>query len=399
MSRLSFKELLGFYISHLRDDVMPFWLKYTIDDEYGGILNCVSDDGRNESGKKNLWSQGRGLWTFAALFNDFDQDERWLDVARHTARFIMDHGKTADGSYAFSLNRDGSVCEPPQSVYVDAFVMYGLGEFALATGDQRAIDTCVDIFERTSPMLDANHWELPAQPHPIPQDVQSHGPLMIYALCYHDLGLVTNDQRHFARGLELADRIMAEHVNQGDRLLYEFVKPRRNGGGKIDSDAGKTYVPGHVVESMWFMDRIFSHHHREEMIPRLFEVARWHLEKGWDDEYGGLLLARRTDGGTPVWHKPDTKAWWPHTESLYALLRAHEAIGEPWCMDWYWRIHDYTFKMFPNKEHGDWRQNLTRDGKVAKPVAANLQFKDPYHLPRALLYSILVLRRLTAAAG
>ena len=47
----------------------------------------------------------------------------------------------------------------------------------------------------------------------------------------------------------------------------------------------------------------------------------------------GFLLAR---------HQPDAKLWWPHTEALYALLRAHGVLGGggggEWPMEWYWRV-------------------------------------------------------------
>ena len=142
------------------------------------------------------------------------------------------------------------------------------------------------------------------------------------------------------------------------------------------------------------MERIFSHHNRKTFLPTCLQAIRWHLEKGWDEEYGGLFLARSCGDGKPVWHSPDSKVWWPMTESLYAVLRAYELTGEDWCLNWYWKLHAYAFRSFPNWEHGDWHQNLDRLGRPIPVVVASLPVKDPFHLPRALLYSLLVLRRL-----
>ena len=85
---------------------------------------------------------------------------------------------------------------------------------------------------------------------------------------------------------------MNQHLKEEDQILYEFVRP----GGDLDnSDAGKTYVPGHVIESMWFMERIYHFHSLPETVRTAVRVTRWHLEMGWDFEYGGLFLARHKD--------------------------------------------------------------------------------------------------------
>ena len=79
-----------------------------------------------------------------------------------------------------------------------------------------------------------------------------------------------------------------------------------------------------------------------------------------------------------------------------ALLLSHECCGEPWCLDWYWRVHHWSFAHFPDTEHGEWRQRLDRQGDVLDRYIA-LPVKDPFHLPRAVIYILDVLERLRAA--
>ena len=391
---MDFGELALFHERHLLEQVMPFWTRHCIDWDCGGINNCVSDEGQVLSTDKYLWSQGRALWTFSALYNRLDGDPQWLRVADNIAGFLMEHGRCDDGAWAFCLRRDGSVAIPPQSVYADAFCMAGLTEYARATGRRQALGLALETFERTSPLLE-DHSGLPAEPHPIPEGFQAHGPLMIFAHFYHDLGVLAGEERILARALDLAERIMTQHVKPERRLLYELVRP---GGGLDESDAGNTFLPGHAVESMWFLERIYRHHYRPARMELATDVIRWHLEKGWDEECGGLFLARHACGGTPVWHQPDAKCWWPHTEALYALLVAHNVTGAPWAMDWYWRVHEYAFRMFPNCEHGEWRQNLDRQGRPIPVVLKNLAVKDPFHLPRALLLCRSICREMNGGA-
>ena len=387
----TFQQLLRFLEGHLFEHVLPFWTKYGLDWEQGGIFNFLEDNGRLISTDKAVWSQGRALWVFSALYNYFGQNKEWLEIADSIAGFIIKHGKRTSGAWGFTLTRDGQMIEPPQSIYVDAFVMYGLAEYARATKNEEALDLALDTYWKTESLL-RDHTKLLTKPHQIPAGLQAHGPSMIFALVYHDLGLLTTRSDILNRALELAEIVMSEHVCPDHQLLYEFVLP---GGQLSETDAGKTIIPGHAIESMWIMERIYGYHRDKNRVALALEVIRWHLERGWDPEFGGLFLAVHRDGGTPIWHSPDSKVWWPMTESLFALLRAYELCGESWCLDWYWRVHEYAFRNYPNPDQGDWFQNLDRQGRRTGVVVKALPVKDPFHLPRALLYSILVLRRLT----
>ena len=395
MTKTDFSRLLAFYEKHLLEDIMPFWLEHCIDWKYGGVFNLVEDDGRILSTDKLMWCQGRALWTFSALYNCLGGNPDWLELATNTANLIMTYGRDESGAWTFRLNREGRVLEPPQSVYVDAFVIYGLTEYARASGSGRALEIAVESFKRTRPLL-RDHSKLPTRPHPIPTGLQAHGPYMIFSLVFHELGAMTGDQRIIETALDLAEIVMSEHLSQKDQLLYEFVRP---GGGFEKSNAGKTYVPGHAIESMWFMERIFSFHSQAEKIETAITATRWHLEKGWDFEFGGLFLARHKEGGKPMWHSPDSKVWWPMTESLYALLRFYEVSGQTWCLEWHQLVHDYAFSSFPNSDYGEWTQNLDRFGRKIPVVVAGLPVKDPFHLPRSLIYTIQVLRRLVARSN
>jgi N-acylglucosamine 2-epimerase len=213
---------------------------------------------------------------------------------------------------------------------------------------------------------------------------------MIFANAYHELGLVAGDRGILDRSRELAERVMREHVKPDLQLVLEWVQP---GGVPVATDAGQTFLPGHAIESMWFLERIFRHHGRSEWFGLNFEAMRWNLEKGWDREYGGLFLACHATGGPPHWPQPQSKVWWPHTEALYALLRAYEATGADWCADWYRRLHAYSFGKFPNREQGEWHQYLDRQGQPIPIFIKKLAVKDPFHLPRTLILAIQTLRR------
>ena len=78
---------------------------------------------------------------------------------------------------------------------------------------------------------------------------------------------------------------------------------------------------------------------------------------------------------------------------MYALLLAYQISGEAWCLDWFEQVHNYAFSHYPVAQYGEWTQRLDRQGRKFSETVA-LPVKDPFHLPRALIYCIEVLERL-----
>lgn len=386
---LDLKKILEIYKKTLINDVVPFWMKYAIDNENGAIFNCLADDGSVESTNKYLWSQGRALWTFSALYNRIKNKEEWLNVACSIKDFLLTYGRDDEGAWIYELNQYGEVVTGAQSVYIDAFVILGMVEFARATGDKTCIELALNSYNRVKPLLD-NHETLKTEPNLIPEGLEHHGPKMIYALVSYELGLFLKNKNILEDSLVFANKIIDEHYDKKERLLREFISHDRE---IRDYDAQNTVVPGHVAETTWFLMNIYRHWGMEKKIKLVTNILRRHLEFGWDEKYGGILLAKHIKGGQPKWYNPDAKVWWVFTESMYALLLAYELTNQDWCLDWYWKVHDYAFDKFPNKEHGDWHQNLDRKGNQI-PVVLGLKVKDPFHLPRCLILGIECIERM-----
>ncbi|MBE7473311.1 MAG: AGE family epimerase/isomerase [Anaerolineales bacterium] len=388
-----FVDLLALYRAELLERVVPFWLTHAIDWPNGGILTCISDDGQVLSTDKYMWSQLRAIWTFSALYNRIEARQEWLDVARHIFDFAKKYGRDEQGQWVFCVNQAGQILQGATSIYADGFAMYGLTEFARATGDSAAIDLALETYENVQRRL-ARPGSYNTEPYPLPAGVKAHGISMIFSLVFHQLGRFLNRQDIIEAGLYHAREVMDVYRRPEQKLLYEFTYLD---GSLLDSPQGRAIVPGHAIESMWFMMHIFRRFGDAERIRRAIETIKWHVELGWDDEYGGLLLARDAAGGTPWWKFADSKIWWPHTEALYALLLAYELSKEKWCLDWFARVHNYAFSHYPVTPYGEWTQKLDRQGRKFTETVA-LPVKDPFHLPRALIYCIEVLERLADKA-
>ena len=121
-NRQVLNELLNLYENTLLNDVVPFWIKYSID-ESGAINNCLDDSGKLLSKDRYLWSQGRALWTFSALYNRFELCKEWLDIAHGLFNYLSENGRDSNGKWMYLLDKKGNVLEEDISIYVDGSVL------------------------------------------------------------------------------------------------------------------------------------------------------------------------------------------------------------------------------------------------------------------------------------
>jgi len=382
-------ELRVFLEDHLNNDIVPFWLKHAIDPQ-GGLCSCISDQGVIHSHDKYMWSQLRAIWTFSALYNTIEKKPQYLDIAKQIAAFAMKHGRDEQKLWVFAVDRQGKHLIGHTSVYAGGFAILGFCELYRATGDRQYLDIAIETASIDRDRINSGQ-KLPVAPYEIPDGLKTHGVSMMYSLAFHELAKDTGDAQWSAEALKHANLVMNEYLKPDRKALVEYVKLD---GSFDDSPAGRAVVPGHAVESMWFQIHQFEHLGLRDQSLRAVEAMRWHMERGWDSEFGGLFLGMDLDGKEPpYWKFADTKLWWPQTEAMYGMLLAHAISGESWCLDWYWKVHDIAFAHYPVKKHGEWTQRLDREFKPLKSVVA-LPVKDPFHLPRVLIYSIDLLKKM-----
>lgn len=375
------------YRALLLDGFVPFWFKHGIDWECGGVLSCMHEDGTLASENKFTWSQARSVWTFSALYNRIEPRREFLRAAENSVSFLLAHGRDAQGRWVYSAGREGNVLEGPTSIYADCFVVYGFSEYYRATRDQMALTVALETFERIRHRVEEPDFQETA-PYPLPLGWRNHGIPMILTEVTSELAQTIGDPglEHLAD--EYARRVMEHFLRPESGAVLEFLTRDYS---KLPAPAGTFVMPGHAIESMWFVMHLARRRGDADTIRHAAEAMRWHLEHGWDKEYGGIFLGLDLEGHEPYLPHADKKLWWPHTEALYGTLLAHELMGASWCMDWYDRVADWAWAHFAMPETGEWRQRLTREGNPTTELVA-LPVKDPFHLPRAAILILQLLK-------
>lgn len=386
---LSLHDLLRLYQKTLFDDVLPFWKRYALDTN-GGINTCVSDDGNLISRDRWNWSQWRAVWVYSKLHNSFGGESEWLQIAQGIYSFVKKSGTVAGGHWPLLLDGEGNITRGYESIYVDGFAIYALAELYRATSNQEVLGLAMDTYHAAVKAIHADEPP-PAYPYPIPSGRLAHGISMLFSLAFHELAEVSGDRSVREAALKLHRKVMEGFLRSERGLLLEWMDDK---GNEISPPEGAVVIPGHAIESMWFQILIAQSQGDEATISIALQAIQTHLQIGWDPVYEGLILAVDADGREQVaWNYADTKLWWPQTEALQATLMAYQISREDWCLDWHQRLRRYCYSHYPVAQYGEWRQKLDRQGNPISQVVA-LPVKDPFHLPRALIYMIKILEDL-----
>jgi N-acylglucosamine 2-epimerase len=380
---MEYKQLASQYKTALLEDVIPFWEQHSIDDELGGYFTCLDRDGSVFDTDKFVWLQARQVWTFAMLYNRLEPRPAWLQIARHGADFLLQHGMDEEGNWYFALDRVGNPLVQPYNIFADCFAAMALAQLALAEG----VDTgsAADLARRTY----ENILKREANPKGIyNKAVAGTRLLKSFALPMTLCNLTMEIKFLLPEGIvdTQVDRaiheVMEVFLDPETLLISEFVGPS---GERVDSFDGRLINPGHTIEAMWFLMEVGQRRKDHSLIQRAVAVLLATLDFGWDDEYGGIFYFLDRLGYPPQQLEWDQKLWWVHLETLVALSLGHALTGEPACWDWYLRVHDYTWERFPDPRFGEWFGYLNRRGDVLLSLKGG-KWKGCFHVPRALYH-------------
>lgn len=375
-------ELKTLYYDTLLNNVVPFWLTHSLDQVHGGYFNMLDCQGAVYDTDKAMWLQGRGIWLYSTLYNTLEPRPEWLDAARLGYEFLVKHGFDSDGRMFFQVTQDGQPLRKRRYIFTETFGVIACAQYAQAAQDDAALQRAKTLF-RLIIDLTRDPTALPPKVNPATRRTIAHAVPMILLATAQELRKVDSDPLYDEVASDAAQQILTWFVKPEQRALFETLNA--DGSLMLDTVEGRVITPGHAIESAWFLMHEGRFRQDDGMIQRALDIIRWSLDIGWDETYGGLLYFVDYAGKPPTQLEWDQKLWWPHTEALYALLLAEHLTGETWCMDWYERIHAWTFEHFPDPEHGEWYGYLHRDGSVLTPLKGSV-WKGPFHLPRALLY-------------
>ena len=377
---MDFKQLEKQYRDELLQNVIPFWLEKSQDKEYGGYFTCLDRQGNVFDTDKFIWLQGREVWLFAMIYNRVEKRQEWLDCAIQGAEFLKKYGHDGNLNWYFSLDRQGNPLVEPYNIFSYTFATMAFGQLSIATGNQEY----ADIAKRTFDIILSKQgnpkgkWN---KAYPGTRSLKNFALPMI--LCNLALEIES-----------LLDEAFIEKTM--DTCIHEvmdvFLRPELGGivvenvnadGSLSDTFEGRQLTPGHAIEAMWFIMDLGKRLNRPELIEKAVQTTLKMIDYGWDKEYGGIYYFMDRKGCPPQQLEWDQKLWWVHIETLISLIKGYQLTGNKECLQWFEKVHHYTWEHFKDPKHREWWGYLNRQGEVLLDLKGG-KWKGCFHVPRGL---------------
>jgi mannobiose 2-epimerase len=387
--------------NELENNLVPFWLERVTDQQYGGFIGLMSNDGTiAPQAPKGLILNARLLWTFSALYQ-FDQDHRCQRMAQRAYDYLESYFR--DRSYGgtfWQVDFRGRTLDDKKKIYGQAFYIYALAEYYKALKDGSALQRAREVFDliekHSRDQTYGGYIEVCNRDWSIAEDLRLSEKDMdekksmnnhLHLLeAYTNLYRIWPDARLRKRLTELID-IFEQHIaDPATGHLHHFFEETWQ-----PKSANCTY--GHDIEASWLLceaaevlddKKVMS---RTQVLAR--RLAQVTLTEGLDDD-GGLCYEGQAGQVTDT-----NREWWPQAESVVGFLNAYELSGEVLFFKAAQEAWSFIEKHFIDNEYGEWFWRVDRTGRPDPAEPKVSQWKGPYHGVRACLEAI---RRLSHLA-
>jgi N-acylglucosamine 2-epimerase len=367
------------YSAYLLDNVIPFWLLHSLDQEFGGYYTCLERDGRIYDTDKFVWLQGRGVWTYAMMYNQVEKKQEWLDAALLGADFLLKHGRDKVGNWYFSLTREGVPLQYAYNIFSDCFAAMAFAQLYKATTNEEYAVVAKMTFDNILRRKDNPKGQY-SKTIPGARDLKGFSlPMILCNLVLEIEHLLDSD---------LVEQTLREGVDEVMNTFYKvelgiILENVSLDGSIVDSHEGRLINPGHGLEAMWFVMDIATRWKDKSLIDKCVEISLQLLSYGWDEEFGGIYYFRDLKGSPLLQLEWDQKLWWVHVEALVTCLKGYELTGNSQLKQWYEVLHNYVWDHFVDHEYGEMFGYLDRRGDPLFTLKGG-KWKGCFHVPRAL---------------
>lgn len=370
------------YRKVLVENILPFWLKNSIDYKNGGIYTQLDEKGEIYGTDKSVWFQGRALWVFSKAYNTIEKNPEYLKAAECIYGFLP-RCTDADGRMFFTVTEDGRELQKRRYYFSETFAAIGCAELYKATGRQDVLESAEKYFTVAYECFTGVRKNQP-KINPDNLDAKALSPAMIMLSTAQVMRSMNSGKKaeYDKIAKECLDEILHGGYLQEKALLESVTKD----GRFVDSPSGRIVNPGHSLEAAWFIMLEGLLTDNKEAIEAGKKIIDITLPLGIDKKYGGIIAFTDLSGKPPVQLEWDMKLWWPQCEAMIAFRMAYLIFGDEKYNELYLQFKEYCEKYFLDKENGEWYGYLHYDNTVSTTLKGNI-FKGPFHIPR--LYIIM----------
>jgi len=391
----------------LEHNILSFWMERMVDRENGGFYGRI--DGKEQlhpNAEKGAILNARILWSFSAAYRVLRKPE-YLEMATRAKDYFLAHFIDRDfGGVYWSLDAHGQPANTRKQFYAIGFAIYGLSEYARATGDGEALGYALQLFDCIEEhALDrefggyieatARDWssiedmrlsELDAN---FPKSQNTHLHIIEpYANLLRALRSAGEPGEPLIPGNPVIPRVESALRNIigifTDRILNPkthhldlfFEMDWTRGAGRLESY-------GHDIECSWLMHEAALVLGDREVLARMEPIVQLVAEassKGLRPD-GSMIHEANLDTG----RIDDDLHWWVQAENVVGWFNIYQHFGDEDALTRAFRCWDYIKRQLIDWEHGEWHWSRHPDGSLNTVDDKAGFWKCPYHNSRMCL--------------
>ena len=404
----------------LQNNILRFWLDKMVDRENGGFYGRI--DGQevlHADAEKGAILNARILWSFSAAYRVL-HDEEYLEAATRAKDYIIEHfiDKEYGGVY-WSLDSKGNPLDTKKQFYAIGFAIYGMSEYARATGDREALECALQLFDcieehaldpvyngyieactrEWGTIADMRLSELDAN-YPKSQNTHLHI-IEPYANLYRclkeldvtescnyvpvigavlpvDVAVPQETKMRVERALRNIINIFTDHILNPEthHLDLFFDMDWTRGAGRLESY-------GHDIECSWLMHEAALVLGDTDVLAKMEPIVQMVAkasEKGLRPD-GSMIHEANLDTG----HVDDDLHWWVQAENVVGWFNLYQYFGDEAALDKAERCWNYIKTQLIDYENGEWHWSRHPDGTLNTVDDKAGFWKCPYHNSRMCL--------------
>ena len=375
--------------TELRSNILSFWLKYAIDDEFGGFRGQISNDLTiDPRADKGLILNARILWTFSKAFSVY-RNPVYLAAARRAYEYLVRYFWDQQfGGVYWMVDFEGQPTDTKKRIYGQAFTVYALAEYYHATGDAEILARALRLVENIEAAgHDARHggyletyerdWTLAVDQRLSDVDMDEKKSMNTHLHLMEGYAALLRFHEDSTVRLRLRELIEVFLNHIVDPITHHFILffdeqwwPKSE---KISF--------GHDIEGSWLLCEAAEVLGDHDILKRVraiaVKMAQAVFEQGLGAD-GGLLYEADPTGIIDT-----DKHWWPQAEAVVGFFNAYQLSGLQHFLNSAEKSWAFIDKCIVDHKHGEWFWLVSQSGV---PCAGHYKvdpWKCPYHNSRA----------------
>ena len=375
----------------LEGNILPFWMNKMTDRERGGFYGRISgEDVLMPDEPKGAILNARILWTFSAAYRLLKKPE-YLATATRAKRYLLDffYDKQFGGIY-WSVDCEGNPLDTKKQIYALGFAIYGLSEYARATGDEEALEYAIRLFEVIEKYsFDAEKngyvealtrdWQPIADMRLSDKDENEKKTMNTHL---HILEPYANLYRVWKNG-----RLKTQLKNLIELFVTKILDTQTYHLNLFFEDdwTNKYHLIsyGHDIEASWLIHEaalvLGDETVLKQIEPVIVRIARA-ADEGLNAD-GSMTYERFSDKG-----ETDRELhWWVQAENVVGHLNLYQHFGDEEALSTALRCWQFIKDKLIDRENGEWYWSRFADGSINRNDDKAGFWKCPYHNGRMCL--------------